>query len=82
MASWWWRGRSIPPTIAIDFALARYLTNGSLDTSFSDNGWLASDFYAGDDYGQALLMQPGGQLVVAGYADNGTDYDFALVRYR
>ena len=65
-----------------DFALARYLPDGSLDAAFSDNGWLTFDFYAGDDRGQALVMQPGGQLVVAGYADNGTDYDFALVRYR
>ena len=69
-------------TTGSDFALARYLTSGSLDTTFSDNGWLTFDFYAGDDHGQALVMQPGGQLVVAGYADNGTDYDFALVRYR
>jgi uncharacterized delta-60 repeat protein len=65
-----------------DFALARYLSNGSLDITFSENGWLAFDFYAGNDNGQALLMMPGGQLVVAGYADNGTDYDFAVVRYR
>jgi uncharacterized delta-60 repeat protein len=65
-----------------DFALARYLPNGSLDPSFSANGWLTFDFYAGDDSVQVLLMQPGGQVVVAGYADNGTDYDFALARYR
>jgi uncharacterized delta-60 repeat protein len=69
-------------TTHIDFALGRYLSNGSLDITFSDNGWLAFDFYGGDDIGQALVMQPGGQLVLAGYADNGTDYDFALVRYR
>jgi uncharacterized delta-60 repeat protein len=65
-----------------DIALARYLSNGSLDVTFSADGWLALDFYAGDDGGQALVMQPGGQVVVAGYADNGTDYDFAVVRYR
>jgi len=65
-----------------DFALARYLTNGSLDTDFSTDGWLTLDFFTGDDSGQALLMQPNGKVVVAGYADNGTDYDFALARYR
>jgi len=69
-------------TTGYDFALARYLTDGSLDIAFSVDGWLTFDFYAGDDHGQALVMQPGGQLVVAGYADNGTDYDFGLVRYR
>jgi uncharacterized delta-60 repeat protein len=72
----------INDTTRYDFALARYLSNGSLDITFSDDGWLAFDFYGGDDNGWALVMQPGGQLVVAGYADNGTDYDFALVRYR
>jgi uncharacterized delta-60 repeat protein len=75
-------GRVYNTTTGSDFALARYLPNGSLDTTFSGNGWLTFDFYGGDDHGQALVMQPGGQLVVAGYADNGTDYDFALVRYR
>ena len=65
-----------------DFALARYLPNGSLDPGLSENGWLALDFYAGNDFVQALVMQPRGELVLAGYADNGTDYDFTLVRYR
>jgi len=65
-----------------DFALARYLTNGSLDPDFSTDGWLPLDFYAGDDGVQAMLMQPNGKVVLAGYADNGTDYDFALARYR
>ena len=65
-----------------DFTLARYNTNGSLDTSFSLDGWLVTDFYGGDDSGRAILMQPGGQIVLAGYADNGTDFDFTIARYR
>ncbi len=68
--------------VGYDFALARYLTNGGLDPDFSTDGWLTLDFFAGDDGGQALLMQPNGKVVLAGYADNGTDYDFALARYR
>jgi uncharacterized delta-60 repeat protein len=65
-----------------DFTLARYHINGSLDTDFSENGWLVTDFYGGDDSGRAIFMQPGGQVVLAGYASNGSDFDFAIARYR
>lgn len=65
-----------------DFVLARYLPTGILDSELNENGWLTLDFYSGDDIVQALVMQPGGQLILAGYADNGTDYDFALAKYR
>ena len=34
-----------------DFAVARYHTDGSLDTSFSDDGWLVTDF---NNYDYAL----------------------------
>ena len=69
-------------TTGYDFALACDLSNGALDPTFSSNGWLTLDLYAGNDSGMALVMLPGGPLVLAGYADNGTDYDFALVQYR
>jgi uncharacterized delta-60 repeat protein len=65
-----------------DFALARYHVNGSLDTAFSTDGWLVTDFYGGDDSGRAIIMQPGGQVIMAGYASNGSDFDFAIARYR
>jgi len=69
-----------------DFALARYNTDGSLDTSFGSagTGKVTTPFYSGSrwiDIARAMLLQTDGKIVVAGKADNGTNYDFALARY-
>jgi len=63
-----------------DFALERYNTNGDLDTSFSADGKLTTDF-GSDDYGISAAIQTDGKIVVAGYSLNGTSADFALARY-
>jgi uncharacterized delta-60 repeat protein len=65
--------------IDYDFALARYNSNGSLDTSFGSGGKVTTNF-AGDDYGNALAIQADGRLVVAGYA-TPSGRRFALARY-
>jgi uncharacterized delta-60 repeat protein len=64
-----------------DFALARYNPDGSLDTSFDGDGRLTTDFLSRSDYAYALALQPDGKTVVAGYAHNGSNNDFALARY-
>jgi uncharacterized delta-60 repeat protein len=64
-----------------DFALARYNTNGSLDTSFDADGIVTTPILASFDLGTEALIQPDGKIVVAGYAWNGVDFDFALARY-
>ena len=64
-----------------DFALARYNANGTLDTTFSSDGKVLTDFNGGNDIAFAVAVQPNGKIVVAGYAHNGTTTDFALVRY-
>ena len=62
-----------------DWALARYNTDGSLDSSFGSGGkvttTLAPTRYNGAN---ALVLQPDGKLVAAGYVQS-TNY--ALVRY-
>lgn len=66
-----------------DFALARYLTDGTLDPNFNGTGKVLTAIGPGDDIGNGLAMQSADQkLVVTGYASNGTDSDFAIVRYR
>ena len=63
------------------FALARYNADGSLDTAFSGDGKVKTEIGAGKSYGESIVLQLDGKLVVAGYASNGTDDDFALARY-
>ncbi len=67
-----------------DFALARYNASGSLDTNFGSagTGKITTPFYSGEhDWALALALDADDKIVVAGYADNGTDVDFALARY-
>ena len=64
-----------------EFAVVRFNTDGSLDTSFSGDGWVTTDLTANDDGATAVAIQPDGKIIVVGYADNGYGYDFAVVRY-
>ena len=68
--------------ISMDFGLLRLNPDGSLDTSFSGDGLLDNDFLGGADYGYAVALQPDGRILVAGYASNESDPDFAIVRYK
>src|SRR5207244_9688693 len=65
-----------------DFALARYNPDGSLDTTFGDGGTVTTDFLGNEDDPFSVFIQPDGNNVAVGSADNpATFYDFAAVRY-
>jgi uncharacterized delta-60 repeat protein len=64
-----------------DFALVRYSTDGSLDTTFSGDGMATTAIGSGDDRVYAMVLQPDGRILVAGQSHNGTNYDFAVARY-
>lgn len=64
-----------------DIAVVRYNTNGSLDTTFGTGGIVTTPVGSGHDYARAIGIQSDGKIVVAGYASNGSNYDFAVVRY-
>src|SRR5439155_1004806 len=65
----------------IVFALVRYNADGSLDTTFGTGGKVTTSIGGVDDEAFALVLQPDGKLVAAGYAASATTYAFALVRY-
>jgi len=67
----------------LEFALARYNTNGTLDNFFSFDGKVTTDFGTGLGAGLSVAIQPDGKIVVAGTSYNslGGDEDFALARY-
>jgi uncharacterized delta-60 repeat protein/gliding motility-associated-like protein len=64
-----------------DFAVARYNTDGSLDAIFGTAGKVITPIGTFDDYGWSLAIQSDDKIVVAGYSFNGSNEDFALVRY-
>jgi len=63
------------------FALVRYNTNGALDNTFGNNGKIITSLGNGIAKGNSVAIQPDGKIVVAGHSDNGSNYDFAVVRY-
>jgi uncharacterized delta-60 repeat protein len=64
------------------FALVRYNTDGSLDTSLKGTGKVTTAIGLGDEGVRALALQPDGRLVAAGYGWNGSKYVVALARYK
>jgi uncharacterized delta-60 repeat protein len=65
------------------FALARYTTSGSLDTTFAGTGKRLTNF-SGDgnpEYATSVVVQPDGKLVVCGAVFEGPGNNFALARY-
>jgi uncharacterized delta-60 repeat protein len=64
-----------------NFALARYNTDGSLDTSFGEGGTISHDLGSDNDFAQAIALQPNGRIVLAGSYNDGSGNDFAVARY-
>ncbi len=67
---------------ANDFAVVRYNTDGSLDTSFDTDGMVTTQIGSSVDMGYSIALQSDGKIVVAGNSlTSGSDYNFAVVRY-
>lgn len=66
--------------VDIDFALAMYHPDGSLDASFGTGG-LNKTSIGGLDVVNALAIQPDGKIIAAGTRENSSDFNFAIVRY-
>lgn len=67
-----------------DFALVRYNSEGSLDTTFGVNGVVTTSIGSGDDESNCILLQPDNKILVTGSTSNvidGSKSNFALVRY-
>jgi uncharacterized delta-60 repeat protein len=67
-----------------NFFLARYNSDGSLDTTFSGDGMQITSFPGTTDSGAAdVALQPDGRIVAAGSGTVGFfDRQFAVARYR
>jgi len=64
-------------------ALLRYNSDGSLDSSFGTGGIVTTVIGPRKDWGQAIALQPDGQILVAGSGNTGTsEEDVVLLRYQ
>ncbi len=64
-----------------DFALAKYNSDGSLDTTFGTGGKVTTDFNSGNDASFSIILQSDGKIILGGMTNNGTNNNFALARY-
>ena len=64
-----------------DIAIIRYNANGSLDNTFNSTGIVTTSIGSSDEQAQSIALQSEGKIVVTGRSNNGSDYDFALIRY-
>jgi uncharacterized delta-60 repeat protein len=65
----------------LQFALARYRPDGSLDPTFSGDGKVTTDIADDDAQALAVVLQPDGNVVAAGGAVVDGFGEFALARY-
>ncbi len=63
------------------FALARYNTDGSLDTTFGSGGKVTTDFRSEDDFANAVVLQSDGKIMVGGDATVNGVFNLGLARY-
>jgi uncharacterized delta-60 repeat protein len=76
-------GEAIVGGTTDSYAVARYNTNGGLDSTFSGDGKQTVPFGAtGNDFGSGVKEQSDGKIVVSGEANSGTatGSDFGLAR--
>ncbi|MEP6601811.1 MAG: delta-60 repeat domain-containing protein [Nitrospirota bacterium] len=65
-----------------DFALARYNTDGTLDTSFGRGGIITNDLTNGsDDEIISMVLQADNRIIAAGETGQYPSFDFGLARY-
>ena len=79
-------GAGVTGATSVDFAVARYLADGSLDPTFSNDGLVTTDFVGYFDEIRDLAVATGGRLVAGGqsceFPGNSDEVcDFGLARY-
>src|SRR5437867_3072786 len=77
-------GSANDPAKFYDFAPVRYLTNGTIDTTFGVGGKVSTDFGdRGFDRAHSAALQADGKIVAAGFATSvdGIRENFAVARY-
>lgn len=65
---------------SIEFAVARYNTDGTLDRGFDGDGIATIDFNGGGDVALAVAIQTDGKIVPAGLTNTGDEIFSALAR--
>jgi uncharacterized delta-60 repeat protein len=65
----------------LGFAFVRYNQDGTVDTSFGEDGLVFTDLDTDGSMCNSFGIQPDGKIIAGGMADNGNDQNFALARF-
>ncbi|MGX7666375.1 T9SS type A sorting domain-containing protein [Flavobacterium pedocola] len=63
------------------FALVRFNSDGTLDTSFDFDGKVITEIGVYTDVARSVAIHQDGRIIVAGRSGNGLNYDFAVACY-
>ncbi len=61
----------------LSFIVARYNADGSLDTTFGNNGWVSTTFVNSNEGATSVAIQPDGKIVVGGNIHSLADIGIA-----
>jgi uncharacterized delta-60 repeat protein len=64
-----------------DFCIARFNSDGTLDTSFGSSGKVILPIGSYYDYGHSLAIQPDGKILLGGRCSIRGYYDFCIARF-
>jgi uncharacterized delta-60 repeat protein len=73
-------GSCVNGLIDLDFCIARFNSDGTLDTTFKTSGNVIQPSVSSSDNGQSLAIQPDGKILLGGYCDNVGRY-FCIARF-
>ncbi|MFO0866933.1 MAG: hypothetical protein U0744_20215, partial [Gemmataceae bacterium] len=73
---------NVEETSGYDIAVARFNTDGSLDSTFDGDGKVVTPFGTLDDRANSVVVDSWNRIIVAGYSQFNGGSQFALVRYQ
>lgn len=63
-----------------DFMIARFLGNGTVDSTFNGTGKLVAPLSPGDDQAQTVHLTADGKIIAVGFAVINNNYQLAVIR--
>lgn len=74
-------GITLNASIISSVALARFNSNGRIDSSFGTNGIVTTTIGTNSNFIKDMKIQTDGKIVLVGINFNGSDYDALVLRY-
>ncbi|MDD4747847.1 MAG: delta-60 repeat domain-containing protein, partial [Salinivirgaceae bacterium] len=63
------------------FTMVRYNPDGTLDPTFGEGGIVLTPGVGVQSYGEGIVLQPDGRIILAGYIYDGESYHAVVARY-